>query len=412
MKTSEVIQKNTLLLICILWILSACQSGIPHSTPVPAIPETYRISTETARSPVIDAEVVIKAGIQKTLDDYNAGLEQNDKTLFMATLDSNNPALWKFADWNFNYLARSVSTRTVKLGMKVAQIKVLPQGLVLATIARDRDGWIAHWYFRKVDDRWVLSEPTIAEAGLPQTLKNDNFTFKTYPIAEDINARYIYLMEKARAHVQKDLGRVPESKVNISIFPAAGMSPNTTGNLSGWYTSSTSGETDDIYILTPTTYFFGFYDPTAGWEPDFEMLLTHELARIAYIRSFGNPGQGIDWFFEGLAEYVAGYDEMPVVKTAVQENTIIPILDPSGRKMDLAHFANVENRALAYGLAESLVTFIVEQYGGLDTFWSLAKSYDQTQDIKKTIQETLGVSYEAFDTAWRAWLKDDYINRN
>jgi hypothetical protein len=301
---------------------------------------------------------------------------------------------------------------TAKLGMKVAQIKVLPQGLVLATITRDRDGSVAHWYFRKVDDRWVLSEPTIEETGPPQTFEDGNYTFKTYPIAEDITGKYVYLVEKARAHVQKDLGNVPEGKVRISIFPAAGMSPYATGDLSGWNINPAAGGTDDIYILTPTTYFFGFYDPKSGWEPDIEMLLTHELARNAYVRNFGNPGRGVDWFFEGLAEYVAGYNEMPDVKAAIEEDRIIPIFDPSEKKADLAHFANVENRVLAYGLAESLVTFIVERYDGLDTFWALAKSYDKTQDIKTAIQETLGMSYEDFDTAWRTWLKAEYINRD
>lgn len=412
MNTTQTRQKIAIVLICTLLMLSGCQSGIPVSTPIPTSSGTFQTSTEAAVSPVMDAEVVIKAGIQKTLDDYNAGLEKNDKTLFMDAIDPGSQTLWKFAYQNFDYMENMVFMLTAKLGMKVAQIKVLPQGLVLATITRDRDGRVAHWYFRKVDDRWVLSEPTIKETGSPQTFEDGNYTFKTYPIAEDITGKYVYLVEKARAHVQKDLGNVPEGKVRISIFPAAGMSPYATGDLSGWNINPAAGGTDDIYILTPTTYFFGFYDPKSGWEPDIEMLLTHELARIAYVRNFGNPGQGVDWFFEGLAEYVAGYNEMPDVKAAIEEDRIIPIFDPSEKKADLAHFANVENRVLAYGLAESLVTFIVERYGGLDTFWALAKSYDKTQDIKTAIQETLGISYEDFDTAWRAWLKAEYINRD
>jgi hypothetical protein len=405
MKTAEARHKITVVLISILLILPACRSKIPDSTSVPTNPET-------AVSPVMDADVVIQAGIQKTLDDYNSGLAKNDKSLFLNTVDPGNQALWKFANQNFDYLESTVFMLTDRLGMKVTQIEVLPQGLVLATITRDRDGWIAHWYFRKVDDRWVLSEPTMEEAGASQTFEDGNYTFKTYPIAEDVNARYFYLMEKARTHVQKDLGKAPEGKVRIDVFPAAGMSPDVKGGLSGWQIGSSTEGTDEIYILTPTTYFFGFYDPNAGWEPDIEMLLAHELARIAYVRNFGNPGQGVDWFFEGLVEYVAGYNEMPGVKSAIEEDRIIPILDPSGNKADLAHFANVENRVLAYGLAESLVAFIAEKYDGLDTFWALARSYDQTQDLKRSIQETLGVSYEEFDTAWRAWLKEDYINRN
>jgi hypothetical protein len=150
-----------------------------------------------------------------------------------------------------------------------------------------------------------------------------------------------------------------------------------------------------------------------GWESDFEMLLTHELARIMYVRNFGNPGQGVDWFFEGLTEYVAGFDETPEVTAAVQNDTITPIIDAaaSEKKIDLAHFENLGNLRLAYGLSEALVTFIVEQHGGLETFWALAKSYDQTQDMDQALQDTLGIDYEQFDTSWRSWLKEDYIKR-
>jgi hypothetical protein len=251
----------------------------------------------------------------------------------------------------------------------------------------------------------------LEETGSPQTFENGGYSYKTYPIAEDLNPEYIALMKKARAHVQTDLGKAPESRVKVNIFPSAAISPITPGDLAGGFISPSANGTDDIYILTPSTYFFGFSDPQTGWKPDIETLMARELARIAYARNFGNPGQGVDWFVEGLAEYVSGIDQIPDIKEAIQNNTLIPILDESEKQVDLAHFANVENGPLAYGLAESLVAFIVENYGGMDAFWALARSYDKTQDMKKAIQETLGVSYEEFDQTWRTWLQEEYINR-
>jgi hypothetical protein len=412
MKTATQARRGiAILFTCILLLLPACQAETSNSLPASPNTGISTTATETALPPVNPEETEIIAGIQKTLDGYNSGLEKNDKTLFMNSIDRDSKMLKESTSSNFDVLETTGFPQTVKLGMKVAGIKTLSPGLVLTKIIRDRDGWIANWYFRKVDDRWVLTEPTLEETGAPQTSANGNYTFTTYPIAEDVNAEYIALMENARVHVQKDLGKAPNSKVKINVFPAAAMSPYVSGDLSGWYISPDANGTDDIYILAPTTYFFGFYDPKTGWEPDIETLLTHELARITYVREFGNPGQGVDWFFEGLPEYVAGYDQRPYLKDAIQNDTIIPILDPSEKKADLAHFANLQNGPLAYGLAESLVAFIVEKYGGLDTFWALAKSYDKTQDIQTAIQETLGISYEEFDAAWRTWLKAEYINR-
>ena len=412
MKTATEARRGiTTLFIYVLLLLSACQAETSNSIPAPTDAGVSRNATKIFLPPINPEETEIKAGIQKALDDYNTGLEKNDKTRFMASIDPNSTLLRESTFSDFDYLQASGFPQTVRLGMKVAEIKEMSEGLVLTKIIRDRDGWIANWYFRKVDDRWVITEPTLKETGSPQTVEKGNYSFRTYPIAEEVSREYILLMENARLHVQKDLGKAPEGKVEISVFPAGAMSPYATGDLSGWYISPNPNGTDDIYILAPTTYFFGFYDPKTGWEPDIETLLAHELARIAYVRSFGNPGRGVDWFYQGLPEYVAGYDQMPYVKDAVQNDTIIPILDPSGRKADLAHFSNLENGPLAYGLSESLVAFIVEKYGGLDTFWALARSYDKTQDIKTAIQDTLGVSYEAFDAAWRTWLKVEYINR-
>jgi hypothetical protein len=412
MKTATQARRGIIIFFtCFLLLLSACQERTSNSVPAPTSAGLSRNATETSLPSVNSEDTEIKARIQKALDDYNAGLAKNDKSRFMASIDPNSNLLRESTFSDFDFLQTLGFPQTVRLGMKVAGIKVMSEGLVLTRIIRDRDGWIANWYFRKVEDQWVITEPTLKESGSPQTFEKGNYTYKTYPIAEDVNSEYIALMENARVHVQKDLGKVPGGKVQISVFPAAAMSPYATGDLSGWYISPNPNGTDDIYILAPTTYFFGFYDPKTGWEPDIETLLTHELARIAYVRSFGNPGQGVDWFFEGLPEYVAGYDQMPYVKDAVQNDAIIPILDPSGKNVDLAHFASLQNGPLAYGLAESLVAFIVEKYSGLETFWALAKSYDETQDIKTAIQETLGTSYEDFDTAWRTWLKTEYINR-
>jgi hypothetical protein len=47
----------------------------------------------------------------------------------------------------------------------------------------------------------------------------------------------------------------------------------------------------------------------------------------------------------------------------------------------------------------------------MESFWKLAKAYDQTQDMDKALQDTLGISYEQFDASWREWLKEDYIKR-
>jgi hypothetical protein len=367
---------------------------------------------ETA-TPVLEEESIISARIQSALNDYNTGLQDNNKTLSLSAIDERNLVILEEFSASFDDMQRSGFPKTVKLGMTVVDIEQQNQELTLAHIKRDRDDWRADWFFRKKDSKWVISEPTIAEAGTPEMTTFGHYTFITYPIAKNANEKIILLISKAEDHVRQDLSEAPTGKVQVTVYPTVSISPLRLGALSTWNISPLEDGTDSISIVAPASWWFGFYDPQVGWESDIEMLLTHELARIVYVRNFGNPGQGADWFFEGLAEYVAGYDEMADVIAAVQNDAVIPIIDTasSARKVDLAHFANLDNRFLAYGLSESLVTFIVENYGGIETFWKLARSYDQSQDMDKALQDTLGTSYEEFDANWRKWLKEEYIKR-
>lgn len=259
----------------------------------------------------------------------------------------------------------------------------------------------------------MISEPTATEAGTLQAITSGTYTVVTYPIINNLNGEIISLVSKAQENLLKDLGEIPKGKVTITVYPSVSLSPLDARALSDWSINPTEDGPDSIDLISPASWSFGFYDPGPGWESDFEVLLTHELARITYVRNFGNPGQGVDWFFEGLAEYVAGFDEMPEVTAAVQNDTITPMIDTTstGKKIDLAHFENLANLRLAYGLSKSLVTFIVEQYGGIETFWALEKSYDQSQDLDQALQDTLGIEYEQFDTGWREWLKEDYIKK-
>ena len=394
--------KNIGLFICVCVLLAGC-SAPPTQTP----------KIEGITTLVPDKEGLIKSRIQSTLNDYNTALEKHDKNLFISTVDQENPALNESLSTFYDDIEKAGIPDTVDLGMTLIDIEQIDDDLVLAHIRRDRDGWQADWFFRGSAAKWVISEPTATEAGTPQAITSDIYTVITYPITAHLNGKIISLLSEAQAHVLEVLGELPQSKVTITVYPSVSLSLLGGKALSSWSINPSEDGPDSIDLLSPASWSFGFYDPGVGWESDFEMLLTHELARITYVRNFGNPGRGVDWLFEGLTEYVAGFDETPEVTAAVQNDTITPIIDKTSteEKIDLAHFENLDNLRLAYGLSESLVAFIVEQYGGLEIFWALAKAYDQTQDMDQALQDTLGIDYEQFDASWRAWLKEDYIKR-
>jgi hypothetical protein len=166
-------------------------------------------------------------------------------------------------------------------------------------------------------------------------------------------------------------------------------------------------------IFAPHSYAFGYYDDTDGWEAELLSTLTHEYTHLTNNQVFTPIARMSDWMTEGLAEYVSAPDA-PLsrgVPLAVSSNQIIPIVDTSGavNKQDLEHLTILDHDvSLAYGLANTLVAYIAETYGGLDGFWKLVRSYDRLQNLDAALQEAFGVNLEVFDRGWRDWLQKKY----
>ena len=52
--------------------------------------------------------------------------------------------------------------------------------------------------------------------------------------------------------------------------------------------------------------------------------------------------------------------------------------------------------------------FIIEEHGGLESFWKLARAYQKKHSLEKAIDASFGMPYEQFDQDWRTWLQQNY----
>ena len=289
---------------------------------------------------------------------------------------------------------------------KVKDIQPREFGFVQAHI-ETRQGLVGDWLFRQLDDRWVLSEPTVEQVGEAQIVEHEHFTFKTYPWTGDANEEVIESMENARLRVQERLGEMPSQKIEVQILPIYGLTPGTSPGAVAFYDA---GDPDRIVIYAPQSFLFGLYDPQNGWESDLEDVLTHEATHWVHTRSFDDAGTLAGWMSEGLAEYVSNSTSINLAFEAARRGTIIPIVDTETDLMDrqdLVHFYSLKKDVgLAYGLSQSLVAYIAETYGGLDAFWRLARAFDETQDLDEALRIAFKVTYTGFDRGWRAWLAE------
>ena len=416
------VTKNTGIIFSIVVILAsqlACQAVTqiiqtePTSTQAPAdtVSPPTSVPSETS-SPQTDGPVdisqfsddEIKTGIQAALDLYAEAYNTNDPALFEEAVDQTNKPFRRIVRSRFYNFQSSYLGGQVNFEFKLLDFKKRDFGYVFAHFER-QDGAQADWLFRYLEDRWVLTEPTVEQVGEPVKTETDHFIFTTYPWADDVNPQIMEMLENARSRVNDVLGKVPDEKASVVILPIYGLRPGNPSGAIALYNPSR----DAIEVYTPHSFAFSFYDPAIGWDGDLQETLTHEYTHMTHMRSFNRAGKLSDWVSEGLAEYVSGSDYIVYSACmALKSGTVIPILDESDSvyKQDLMHLTILDqNVRLGYDYATSLVYYTVEEHGGMDGFWNLANALDETSDFKKAVQKAFGITYEQYNDGWQAWLK-------
>jgi hypothetical protein len=393
-------------------IASVTNPPIHTATPiVTTVPESIAIPSETipASSPTLPPQAPELGDIQQTLDLYNQAINENRPELLDQVVDPGNKPFRRLVRSRFDDFQESWRAGVRQPALKVTAVEPRPHGYYQASITTE-NGLTGSWSFKKVGDRWLLSEPTIEEIGAPVEFTTPHFTFITYPWSDAVNPDIIDLMKKAREEVFRKLGKAPEQNARVEIRPIYGLERFTPMGAIAYYQHANVSGPDRIVIYSPQSYAYGLYDQQAGWQAELGSILVHEFTHMTHTLSFDYAGgRLVTWMSEGLAEYVsdAGYDRR-VACHAARSGVLIPLVDRENPvyKQDLAHMESlVKDRGLAYAYAYTVVAYIVEKYGGLDGFWKLARIYDEVQDMDRALQQAFGVSLEAFERDWLDWVK-------
>ncbi len=381
-------------------LTNAAGNLLHPATPTPADPAL-------AVAAIPDDEII--SGIQQTMGDYARAYNTNDLALLQSVTDAENLPFKRLVSSRFSDFQQSIYAGYYTYSFDVESIQRMPLGFVQAHLLSD--GTTAHdWLFRQVDGKWLLSEPTEAQFGTPTKKETEQFTYLLYAWNDATNEEIITLMENAALQVKEVLGALPKEKAEVEILPGYSADPYADPNSLAYYQTGGNGEPDKMVIFSPNSFSFGWYDEETGWQPDLQATLTHEYTHMAHQRAFDKAGKLLDWFSEGLAEFVSGSDRYYEIQDALDPDQLIPILDKSVtiNQQDLGHIYLLENNiSLAYAEAESLVMFLNEKYGGMDGVWAFARAHDEYQDYDEALQAAFGISYADFDQQWRDWLKNE-----
>lgn len=352
----------------------------------------------------------IRLGIQEALDDYVRAYNRNDPELLAQAVDQENLPFRRMVNTWFDTLQQSVSAGQVHYELTAHQITRLDQGFVMAHISAF-GSLAADWTFRYNGARWVLSEPGKEQVGKPERVEKEHFIFEIYPWDQAYNNEIMKLMEQAAEKVKDKLGKLPQEKALVKILPGYSVNPAVDPNAMAYYNSSGSDDMDEIVVFAPNSMSFGFYNPNQGWQAALEQTLVHEYTHMTHMRAFDNAGKLMDWFKEGLAETVSDSSRIYEVSDGLKKDRLIPILDSTASydQQDLMHLYLLKaDVSLAYAESESLVVFIMQNYGGMDAVWKLARADDDLQDFDAALKQALGVDYATFDKDWRLWLQQNF----
>jgi len=385
----------------------------PTATPTSTItPTSSPVPTQTPRPTATHTPVPAPptlSDIQLTLDLFIQALNENRPEILDQVVDPGNKPFRRLVRSRFDDFQESWRAGFRQPALQVNEIIARPHGYYQAFITSE-EGDAASWTFKKVGDRWLLSEPLVEEIGAQREVNRPYFTFITYPWADELNSEIIALMENAREEVFDRLGKAPEQKARVEIRPIYGLERFTPMGAVAFYEHRSASGQDRIVIYSPHSFAYGLYSQETGWQEELGSILVHEFTHMTHTLSFDDAGgRLVTWMSEGLAEYVsdAGYDRR-VACHAARSGVLIPLVDRENPvyKQDLAHMESLEkDRGLAYAYAYTVVAYIVEKYGGLDGFWKLARIYDDVQDMDRALQQAFGVSLEAFERDWLDWVK-------
>jgi tetratricopeptide (TPR) repeat protein len=217
------------------------------------------------------------------------------------------------------------------------------------------------------------------------------------------------VLEKTYEHIGAELGYHPKEKVRVEIAPdAATFNAISTLSLRDIEQTGAVGicKFNKLMIISPRALSLGY-----RWADS----LSHEYLHYVIVALSNN--QAPIWLHEGMARFYETRWRRPVLPKDAAEDYLTPANQTllvqalqknkfvGFKKMEpsLIHLETPEEVQLAYAEAASAIDFLNHSKGNAGIRALLAAL--TTKPTPAAIEEVLGLSYDTFETRWKAFLK-------
>jgi hypothetical protein len=373
--------------VAVLIAIAACGPG-----PITASPAASgAVAVEVTDKTIGEVQAVIQA--------QHDTLERRDLKGYQATYDQQRGALRRCKQESFDVAGRQ------GVGGVPRIIKVTPYGTTYARAWIDEGPTgVSRIYFRKVDGKWVQSEPTDDEIGPEKHTTADVIDIDYWGIDDDVIDALGKGTLQAREVILQNLLSEVRKPFGIRFYPTRGAAGLQACNVVGFHIPNAPA--DDKFIRFFRYWFAG---DLKALSPATISFIQHEGLHWAQDQFSAGISARLDWWLvEGWPDYI-GQSRTTEYKRQTICSTPAPTFKQlvDGPRSDLPDFPP-QDAVRYYAFANTMVEYLYAQFGGAIAYKQLLTVYKAGVDPTVNYPQVLKVTPDQFYTGWLAFAKKKY----
>jgi hypothetical protein len=372
-----------------LWTAACGPSGPVTSSASPA-----------ASGPVaVEVTDKTKGEIQAVLTAQHDALAKRDLKAYQATFDGQRGALRRCKGESFDIAGRQGTSASA-----LSVVKVEPYGGTYARAwVEEGSVGIARYYFRKVEGKWIQSEPTDTEAGAEKKTTVSGIDIDYWAIDDDIIDALGKGTVQARDTVLQNMLSEVRKPFGIRFYPTRSLQGLQGCNVVGFHIPNAAA--DDKYIRF---FRYWFTPDTKALSSSTVSFIQHEGLHWAQDQFSPGISARLDWWLvEGWPDYI-GQSRTTEYKRSTICTTAAPTFKQlvDGPRSDLPDFPP-EDAVRYYAFANTMVEYLYAQFGP-DAYKQLLTVYKEGVDPNVNYPKVLKVTPDQFYSGWLAFAKKKY----
>lgn len=358
-----------------------------------ATPPAGSASAAVAEKPAINQTT--RGEIQAVLQKQVSAMSSRDLAAFQSLYDQDRRALLRCANDSFDIAGR----QGVGAAAQIGKIEAYLDTYVRAYVQEGSLG-LRRIYFRKVDGKWVQSEPADSELGGEKKTTIEDIQIDYWGVDQDvIDALGKGTLAARKTVLDNLLSDNRRDPLAIRFYPTRGVAGIQKCVAVGFHLENVATD--------PYTRFFRYwFTPGGDMSPLTIGFITHEW--LHWAQDQFSPGMSARlpwWLSEGWPDHIG---------VARNEGTIKFVLcqtaTPTLKQLEDGADSNgpPELSANYYSFANTMVEYLYATYGGKDAYRKLLLAFKEDAVPANVFPNVLNVSAAKFYDDWKTWSKKKY----